>query len=41
MSDRKSRLGMNGAQEIKAHPFFEGIKWKNMKNIQAPFIPDL
>ena len=24
-----TRLGFNGAQEIKEHPFFNGINWDN------------
>ena len=35
------RLGKNGVEEIKAHPFFNGIDWDNIRNIKAPFIPDL
>ena len=41
MCDAENRLGMNGVHEIKAHPFFEGIDWKKMRNVEAPFIPDL
>ena len=41
MCDAEHRLGMNGVEEIKSHPFFEGIDWKNMRNMKAPFIPDL
>ena len=29
----------NGAEEIKAHPFFAGIPWTQMHNIPPPFIP--
>jgi len=35
------RLGKNGAEEIKRHPFFKGIDWKNIRNTKAPFVPDL
>jgi hypothetical protein len=24
--------GMNGAEDIKSHPFFHGINWHNMEN---------
>ena len=41
MNDKKTRLGKNGVSEIKAHPFFEGIKWKTIKQTKAPFIPEL
>ncbi|MCQ2818056.1 MAG: hypothetical protein MJ252_12390, partial [archaeon] len=37
----QSRLGINGVEEIKAHPFFKGIDWDNIRNTKAPFIPDL
>ena len=35
------RLGLNGAEEIKRHPFFRGLDWKNIRNSKAPFIPEL
>lgn len=35
------RLGVNGAAEIKAHPFFRGVPWSNIRNTQAPFIPEV
>lgn len=35
------RLGGGGAIEIKSHPFFNGIDWKNLRNIVAPFMPQL
>ena len=35
------RLGKNGANEIKKHPFFKGVDWGNIRNTQAPFIPQL
>jgi hypothetical protein len=28
--DPRKRLGKNGIQEIKEHPFFEGIDWDRM-----------
>jgi serine/threonine protein kinase len=39
--DRKMRLGLNGAWEIKAHPFFHGINWKEIENSAPPFVPNL
>jgi hypothetical protein len=33
------RLGVNGVWEIKAHPFFAGIKWKTIRNQPSPYIP--
>jgi hypothetical protein len=35
------RLGKNGIEEIKRHPFFEGIDWDNIRSTKAPFIPEL
>ena len=41
ISNHKNRLGKNGAQEIKSHPFFYGFNWDNILNIKPPFIPFL
>ena len=42
INDPESRLGANGADEIKAHPFFKGIKWNRIKEtLTPPFIPEL
>jgi hypothetical protein len=35
------RLGYNGAEEIKKHPFFKGFDWENVRKMKAPFIPDV
>ena len=36
----EKRIGRrNGVQEIKAHPWFEGIDWQTIDQIQAPFDP--
>lgn len=34
-------MGVNGAEEIKKHPFFKGVDWKNITKQKAPFIPDI
>ena len=41
ISNSNNRLGKNGAEEIKKHPFFNGIDWDNIRNSKAPFIPIL
>lgn len=35
------RLGLNGADEIKKHPFFKGFDWNNVLKMKPPFIPDI
>jgi serine/threonine protein kinase len=37
----ENRLGYNGADEIKKHPFFKGFNWENVRNLKAPFRPDV
>ena len=41
INNPKKRLGLNGAEEIKSHPFFKGLDWDNILNSKAPFIPEL
>ena len=42
ITDPENRLGVNGADEIKSHPFFKGIDWNHIKEtLIPPFIPDL
>ena len=38
MCDQSIRLGVNGVEEIKAHPFFAGVNWKRMREVKAPNI---
>lgn len=35
------RLGRNGADEIKSHPFFSGVDWDCLRAVNAPFKPQL
>ena len=35
----EERLGKKGVDEIKKHPFFKNIDWRNMHKKIAPFIP--
>lgn len=39
----KVRLGRNGAQEIKSHPFFKELDWDALyaKKIPMPFRPEV
>ncbi|KAF7352653.1 Serine/threonine protein [Mycena venus] len=39
--DPASRLGSNGADEVKAHPFFDGIEWDKVTTTEAAFIPQV
>ena len=42
INDPEKRLGRNGAEEIKLHPFFKNVDWKHIKETMIPpFIPDL
>ncbi|KAF8076549.1 hypothetical protein FPV67DRAFT_1664805 [Lyophyllum atratum] len=39
--DPSERLGSNGADEVKAHPFFESIEWDKVTTTEAAFIPQV
>ncbi|KAG6911235.1 hypothetical protein DXG01_003102 [Tephrocybe rancida] len=39
--DPSDRLGANGADEVKAHPFLEGIEWDKVTTTEAAFIPQV
>ena len=38
-----NRIGYNGMQEIKSHPWFKNFPWQKLakKELKAPFIPDV
>jgi len=41
LTDADNRIGRGGVAEIKAHPFFKGLHWDNIRRQQAPFVPNL
>jgi hypothetical protein len=42
INDPEKRLGRNGAEEIKSHPYFKNIDWQHIKEtLIPPFIPEL
>jgi serine/threonine kinase 38 len=41
LCDADHRLGANGVEEIKSHPFFEAMDWNTMRKAKAPYAPQL
>eukprot|EP01027_Heterolobosea_sp_BB2_P022380 GEZU01032945.1.p2 GENE.GEZU01032945.1~~GEZU01032945.1.p2 ORF type:complete len:180 (-),score=81.62 GEZU01032945.1:323-862(-) len=41
LTDADKRIGSNGIEEIKRHPFFRGIDWENIRSQPAMFKPDI
>ncbi|KAE8699528.1 Serine/threonine-protein kinase tricorner [Hibiscus syriacus] len=41
LCDVNHRLGSNGAGEIKEHPWFRGVDWDRIYEIDAAFIPEV
>ncbi|XP_068657473.1 uncharacterized protein [Aristolochia californica] len=37
----EQRLGTKGAHEIKVHPWFKGIQWDKLYQMEAAFIPEV
>lgn len=40
MCDADDRLGNNGVDEIKNHPFFRGVDWENLRNEESKYKPN-
>lgn len=36
----KKRLGRNGIEDFKKHPFFADIDWDDIRNVKPPYIPE-
>lgn len=37
----EERMGKNGLDDFRNHPWFEGIDWDNLRDGQAPYVPDV
>ncbi|CAI5738212.1 unnamed protein product [Peronospora destructor] len=35
----ENRLGTGSVEEIKRHPWFNGVNWATLRSIQAPYVP--
>ena len=31
----------SGLNQVSTHPFFKGVKWKDLRSVKAPFVPAL
>ncbi|TPX40839.1 hypothetical protein SeMB42_g05848 [Synchytrium endobioticum] len=41
LCSKERRLGCNGVAEIKAHPWFNGIDFEQIRSHKPPFVPEL
>ena len=37
----EDRIGKNGLDDFRNHPWFEGIEWETLRGGQAPYVPDV
>lgn len=37
----EDRIGKNGLEDFRNHPWFEGIDWEMLRDGQAPYVPDV
>lgn len=40
ITERTQRLGFNGSDEVKNHPWLRNIAWGNVRSVKPPFIPE-
>ncbi|XP_044503030.1 serine/threonine-protein kinase 38-like isoform X2 [Mangifera indica] len=41
LCDVNERLGSKGTDEIKAHPWFDGVSWDKLYQMEAAFLPEV
>jgi protein-serine/threonine kinase len=41
ITDTEYRLGRNGSEEIKSHPFFDGLDWSSLRKMTPPYVPQV
>lgn len=41
LCDADNRLGANGVEEIKDHPFFRNLDWNSLRGMKAAFLPNI